>query len=60
MDSVLFYGIQVAHATLQPQDIHAGLGPYFCNPEACQRALFKAIIGNLVVARPLGEGYKML
>ena len=27
-----FYGAYFAHASLQPQDIHAGIGPYFCNP----------------------------
>ena len=33
--------MHVAHAKLQPRDIHAGIGPYFCNPAwSCQLAPF--------------------
>ena len=39
---MLFYGVQVAHAKLQPQDIHAGIGPYYCTPGACQLTPFCA------------------
>ena len=36
----VIYGVQAAHAKLQPQDIHSGIGPYFCNPKTCQLAPF--------------------
>ena len=29
------YGVHVVHANWKPQDIHAGIKPYFCNPGAC-------------------------
>ena len=34
-----FYGVHIAHAKLQPQDTHAGIGPNFCNPGAYQLAV---------------------
>ena len=40
--SLLFHDAQAAHAKLQPLDIHAGIGPYFCNPGAHQLTPFCA------------------
>ena len=36
------YGVQAAHAEWLPQEIHAGVGPYFCNPGFWQPAPFYA------------------